>query len=68
MNHVPDDFCFVDQNGCQHERCLRVRDGNRTCHDGHPLDENGHCDICDDVVAVLAKILLDEMPSDGTIH
>jgi hypothetical protein len=67
MNHRPDDFCFVDQDGCQHERCLRARDGNRTCRDGHPLDENGLCDICDDVLNCLKSAMEIIRLDDGTV-
>ena len=63
-----DDFCFLDHADCHHERCLRVRDGNNTCREGHPLDDMGMCNICDDVLAALARNYLRGMSEDGAAH
>jgi len=44
-----DTFCYIDQPGCSHDRCVRTRGGDATCDGGHPLRADGHCEKCDAV-------------------
>ena len=58
-------YCCLEQAGCAHDRCRRMRQVDPVCEAGHPLDVDGMCQVCDAIDRLLEEHGGPEGDDDG---